>query len=117
MPDKEVDPHRSPLGEAISDGSLALTGKSLIVPPRSPCPIQLALIENQVGVDREPAPLSLPTGPWNREMHQFIVIRLAVRAVPSFGLSRKISFLGELGNGTRSRAPAVFLNWRGKRLR
>ena len=33
MPDKEVDPHRSPLGEAISDGSLALTGKSLIVPP------------------------------------------------------------------------------------
>ena len=33
LPDKEVDPHRSPLGEAISDGSLALTGKSLIVPP------------------------------------------------------------------------------------
>ena len=33
MPDKEVDPHCSPLGEAISEGSLALTGKSLIVPP------------------------------------------------------------------------------------
>ena len=33
MPYKEVDPHRSSLGEAISDGSLALTGKSSIVPP------------------------------------------------------------------------------------